>query len=197
MPAPSCAPTPPRALEQIARVMALLGGAVLLGLVALTGLSVLGRGLATLAYSDGLAGAAPGLARALQASGIGPIPGDFELIEAGTAFAVFAFLPWCQLRGAHARVDLFAPAPGTRTGRALAALWEGLLAAFLVLVAWRLGVGTAGKIANGETTYLLQFPLWWAYGASLAGAVVAACVALWLAALRLFARHPGHAEPGA
>ena len=38
---------------------------------------------------------------------LGPVPGDFELVEVGTGFAVFAFLPWCQLKRGHATVDLF------------------------------------------------------------------------------------------
>jgi hypothetical protein len=32
--------------------------------------------------------------RALSGLGLGPVPGDFELVEAGTALAVFCFLPW-------------------------------------------------------------------------------------------------------
>ena len=32
--------------------------------------------------------------------GLGPVPGDFELVEAGTALAVFCFLPWCHLKAA-------------------------------------------------------------------------------------------------
>ncbi len=31
--------------------------------------------------------------RALAGFGLGPVPGDFELVEVGTALAVFCFLP--------------------------------------------------------------------------------------------------------
>ena len=34
------------------------------------------------------------IGRALSGLGLGPVPGDFELVEAGTALAVFCFLPW-------------------------------------------------------------------------------------------------------
>ncbi|MCU0929269.1 MAG: TRAP transporter small permease subunit, partial [Burkholderiaceae bacterium] len=44
--------------------------------------------------------------RALSGFGLGPVPGDFELVEAGTALAVFCFLPWCHLKRGHAVVDL-------------------------------------------------------------------------------------------
>ncbi len=42
--------------------------------------------------------------RAFSFAGLGPVPGDFELVEAGTALAVFCFLPWCHLKRAHADV---------------------------------------------------------------------------------------------
>ena len=41
--------------------------------------------------------------RALSFAGLGPVPGDFELVEAGAALAVFCFLPWAHLRGATPR----------------------------------------------------------------------------------------------
>ena len=65
-------------------------------LAAMLCLSVLGQGIERLAYSDALAARAPGVAQALQASGLRQIGGDFELVEAGLAFAVFAFLPLCK-----------------------------------------------------------------------------------------------------
>jgi hypothetical protein len=37
----------------------------------------------------------------------GPVKGDFEVVEAGIAFSIFAFLPICQLHGGHATVDIF------------------------------------------------------------------------------------------
>ncbi len=35
--------------------------------------------------------------RARISIGLGPVPGDFELVEVGTAIAVFFFLPWTYL----------------------------------------------------------------------------------------------------
>ena len=37
----------------------------------------------------------------------------------------------------------------------------------------------------GETTFLLQFPVWWSYAASFAAAVVAVVVALYCAGARV------------
>jgi hypothetical protein len=174
-----------RAVEAVARVMAGAGGLVLLALILITCVSIAGRGLATLAYSDWLAAAAPGVAAALAALGPGPVKGDFELVEAGSAFAVFAFLPWCQLRGGHATVDLFAARLPARAGRWVTAFWETLFALALLFIAWRLAEGMLGKMRNGETTFLLQFRVWWAYAASLAAAAVAAAVGVHVAAVRV------------
>ncbi|EDZ48493.1 conserved hypothetical protein [Rhodobacterales bacterium Y4I] len=61
---------------------------------------------------------------------------------------------------------------------------EVVFAAVLVLIAWRLGDGLAGKYANGETSFLLEFPIWWAYAISLVAAVVAAIVGIYMGAIR-------------
>ncbi|QYK42366.1 MAG: TRAP transporter small permease [Paracoccaceae bacterium] len=174
-----------RIVDLVARGMAGAGGLVLVALVLVTCLSVLGRGLATLAWSDWLGAAAPGAASALASLGLGPVKGDFELVESGIAFAIFAFLPWCQLRSGHATVDLFTARLPPRAGLWLTAFWEVVFAAVLVFIAWRLEDGMQGKIRNGETTFLLQFPVWWAYAASLAAASVAALVGLYVALARV------------
>ena len=128
---------------------------------------------------------APGAASALLATGVGPINGDFELVEAGMAFAIFAFLPLCQLNGAHASVDIFTAALPLRFNRFLRMVIEVIFAAVLVLIAVQLFSGMMSKLDRGQTTFLLEFPVWWAYAASLLGAVAAALVSIYVAALRL------------
>ena len=172
-------------VEVLARLMAVLGGLVLTVLIALVCLSVLGRGGNTFGHSDFLTGIAPGFADWLIATGIGPITGDFELVEAGIAFAIFAFLPLCQLYGGHATVDIFTSKLPTRLNAMLIAFWEVVLAAAILLIAWRLFEGMQDKMRFGETTFLLQFPVWWAYAASFAAAVVAALVAVYCAVARV------------
>jgi TRAP-type C4-dicarboxylate transport system permease small subunit len=165
-----------------ARLMALAGGLVLTALVVLTCLSVLGRGLDQLGHAEALVALAPGLAEWL--TGFGPIRGDYELVEAGIAFAIFAFLPICQLSAGHATVDVFTNMMPGRTNRLLTAFWEGVLALVIIVIGWRLFVGFTEKLDNGQTTFLLQFPVWWAYGASFAAAVVAGLVGLYCAVAR-------------
>jgi len=175
-----------RIIEALARGMAVLGGFVLLCLIGVICLSVSGRALSDLAF-----GAAAGpIGEVILGLGIGPILGDFELVEAGVAFAIFAFLPLTQLRGAHARVDVFTAPMGGRANRVLAAFWAVVMAMVILLITWRLYAGLQDKIRYGETTFLLQFPLWWAYAASLVAAVVASLTAIYCAILHLTGRAP-------
>nr|WP_255701545.1 TRAP transporter small permease [Afifella sp. H1R] len=122
--------------------------------------------------------------RALVPLGLGPVPGDFELVEAGVAFAVFSFLPWCQFRRGHVTVDLLAERFGPR-GMAACALASNLvMTAIAGLLAWRLGLGMQDKRLYPETSFILQFPIWWPYAASLAGAwmfAVASAYTVWRA----------------
>ncbi|WP_333713770.1 TRAP transporter small permease [Yoonia sp.] len=168
-------------IERLARGMALLGGLVLCLLVLMVCASVTGRELAAAAYGGRLGGVGDWLI----GLGVGPIFGDFELVEAGMAFTIFAFLPLTQLSGAHARVDVFTSAMGPRVTRALDTLWSLLMAATILLITWRLSAGMQDKLRYGETTFLIQFPVWWAYAASLVAAVAASLVSLYCAAMRL------------
>ena len=175
------------AIDRLAKLMALLGGLVLCLLVGVVCISVSGRELADLAH----AGSLGGLGDWLLAKGLGPILGDFELVEAGIAFAIFAFLPLTQLSGAHANVDVFTRPMGPRVNNALATFWSLAMLAVMVLITWRLYEGMQDKIRYRETTYLIQFPIWWAYAASLAAAVAASIVSLYCAAMRLTGARQG------
>ncbi len=165
------------------RLMAYLGGVVLIGLVVVTCISVLGRIGNTLGHSEGLEFVFAPLADLLKH--LGPVRGDFEIVETGVAFAIFAFFPWCQLVQGHATVDLFTSALPRGAQRFLVALWEILLAAVLGVLAWRLIVGALDKASNGETTFLLQFPVWWGFALCSVAAVVASLVAVYVAITRV------------
>ncbi len=174
-----------RFFDRIARLFAQLGGLVLSALILLTCLSIAGRLLNGLLHSDWFSTTLPSISESLLAVGIGPINGDFELVEAGMAFAIFAFLPLCQLRGAHAAVDIFTSRLPPRSDRLLSAVIDTLFAAVLLLIAWQLFEGTLSKRNSGQTTFILGFPLWWAYALSLTGAVVAAALSVFVAATRI------------
>lgn len=172
-------------VDRIARLFAILGGIVLSLLILLTCASVLGRSINSILHSDGMQSWATGLADGLLATGVGPINGDFELVEAGVAFAIFAFLPLCQLHAAHASVDVFTNALPPRVNQVLRAIIEVAFAAALLLIALQLFGGMQSKLRSGQTTFLLQFPVWWAYGAGLVAMVAAACVGVYVAIIRV------------
>jgi TRAP-type C4-dicarboxylate transport system permease small subunit len=143
----------------IAQLLAIAGGIVLIAIVVLVVLSVSGR--------------------ALLQFGLGPIPGDFELVEAGSAFAAFSFLAWCQYRRGHVTVDLFVQRFGPRGLAVLSFAGNILMTLAALFIAWRLGLGLQDKKLFRETTFILQIPLWWSYAASLVGAWAFALVSLY------------------
>lgn len=171
-----------RLFERLARIFALLGGLTLTLLIILVCLSVLGRSLNGFLHGDFMQGTAPSLADGLLALGVGPINGDFEIVEAGMAFAVFAFLPICQLHRAHASVDVLTRVLPEGANRGLRIFADVLFAAVMVLITWQLVLGGLSKYRSGQTTFLLEFPVWWSYAASTVAMTVAAATAIYVAA---------------
>lgn len=149
----------------LARLLALLGGLVLAAITLVTVVSIVGR--------------------ALVPFGLGPVPGDYELVEAGAAFAIFAFLPWCQLNRSHATVDIFTSFLPDSVNRVIDLVSEALMTFAVVLIAWRLWAGTVDKLNYGETTFILQFPVWWAYAVCVAAAAVGIVVSVYMLWMRV------------
>jgi TRAP-type C4-dicarboxylate transport system permease small subunit len=174
-----------RTIRLLAHATAVLGGIVLTGLVVLTTVSIVGRSISKFLHFDGVQGFLGGLGQRLIDTGVGEVRGSYELLEAGIAFAIFSFFPVCQLHGAHATVDIFTARLSARSNRVIAAFWEVVLSACLILISWRLFEGMQRYIGNGETTLFLQFPVWWAYLASFSASVVTCIVAVYCAALRV------------
>ncbi|MFD2738195.1 TRAP transporter small permease [Sulfitobacter aestuarii] len=174
-----------RIVHAMAKVTALFGGLVLVVLVVLTSLSIIGRSLNKALHGGFFQDNLQGVAQVLLDLGIAEIRGNYELLEAGVAFAIFAFLPICQFYGGHASVDVFTSFLSRRINRWIIAFWEVVLALVIVLIIWRLYEGMQRYIGNGETTLFLQFPVWWAYAASFAAGIIAALVAVYCAIVRV------------
>lgn len=155
----------PGLIVWLARVLALLGGVVLVLVTVLTVTSIIGR--------------------ALVFMGLGPVDGDFELVQAGVGFAVFAFLPWCQLNRGHATVDVFTSFLPDGVNRVIDLVAEVLMTIVIVLIAWRLWVGMMDKLRYGETSYILQFPIWWPFAACMVAAAIAVLVSVFVTILRI------------
>ncbi len=174
-----------RVFLTLARIAAILGGVILTALIVLTVVSVTGRGLNTLMHFLLDTNVLPGFAQSMLDLGVGPVLGDFELVEAGMALCIFAFLPLAQITSAHATVDILTSRFPVRLNRVLVAAWEVLFAVVLIVIAYKLEDGMQGKMRYNETTMLLQFPVWWAYAASLAGAIIASIIAVYVAVARV------------
>ncbi len=148
-----------RIVGGLAYALAVAGGILFTALAVLTVVSIVGRGFVF--------------------AGLGPVPGDFELVEAGTAIAVFAFLPWCQYRRGHVTVEILVARFPERVRAALGLLGNVALTVAAVLIAWRLWAGMQDKFLFGETTMILRFEIGWAYAGAMVGAVAFAVTALY------------------
>lgn len=129
--------------ERLASFFAIVGGLLLLVACILTVLSIFGSIV------------------------LRPLPGEIELVEALCGLAVFAFLPFCQLKRGHVGVDIVISAFG-RGAMNWSQLIGDILIAFLFgLITWRHAIGTMDKFENGEITPLLLLPVWWGFAAAL------------------------------
>jgi len=183
-----------RFFYRLSKGMAYVGGATLSALVGIVVLSIIGRELNSLLHADFIKTNMGGLADwilGIRIPGLwgdiklGPFNGDYELVEAGMAFTIFAFLPLAHISGAHASVDVFTSWLSDRQNRWLTMVIDILFALVLVIIAVQLYQGTLNKMDRGQTTFLLEFPIWWAYALSLIGAVISAVVSVYLALVRI------------
>ncbi|MEP3431283.1 MAG: TRAP transporter small permease [Roseibium sp.] len=92
-----------------------------------------------------------------------PFPGDFELTEMGVAVAVFAFLPYCQLIGANVSADIFTANASKRSIAFLTLLGSLVALGFAGLLIWRMYLGLLDQKEYDYTTTILQIPHWMAF----------------------------------
>ena len=136
--------------------------------------------------------------RALSGFGLGPVPGDFELVEAGTALAVFCFLPWAHLKRGHAVVDMLWSSYPPAMRRVLDVVADGLMLFVWLLLVWRMSLAMGEYRHNNEVSFILQMPVWWGYAASMPAAVVGCIAYAWrlLEDLGLASPPPGFVMAG-
>ncbi len=137
---------------RLAQWTAIVGGLALVALALMVVASVMGRAMIGL--------------------GLGPVPGDFELVEVGVGIAIFFFLPWCYLRGGHATVDLLYMHMPNGLKWAVDLFSDLAMLILWLVLTWKLWEGMLEKRAFLETTFILQIPAWWGYAFCLVGAVV-------------------------
>jgi TRAP-type C4-dicarboxylate transport system permease small subunit len=160
-------------IYRLARWTAIVGGLVLVALTLMVVASVAGRAMIGL--------------------GLGPVPGDFELVEVGVGIAIFFFLPWCYLRGGHATVDLLYMHMPVWFKRSVDTFSDVAMLLVWLVLTWKLWEGMLEKKEYMETTFILQMPIWWAFAFCLVGAVIGCIcyVAKTLTRLGLASEPPG------
>lgn len=144
-----------RALEQLAKLCALLAGVLLILITLMTCLSLLGRN--TLGIT---------------------LVGDFELTGVAAGAAVALFLPWCQFSRGNIIVDFFTVRAGERTHAILDRFGAGLLALVMALLAWRTSLGGINAYNTQSGTMMLGFPEWIVYLAMVPPLALTAAIGL-------------------
>jgi TRAP-type C4-dicarboxylate transport system permease small subunit len=157
-------------LERLARICALLAGALIAFMVILTCLSIIGRET---------------IGRTLT--------GDFELVALATGAAVGLFMPLCQIHRGNIVVDFFTAKAPRRVNRALDRVGALLLAICCGLLAWRAGLGGWSSWQSHNSTMLLGVPEWYAYAPMVPGFGLTAIIGF-KQALFGFGNQPDHHE---
>lgn len=141
-------------LDRLCTAVALLGGLMLAALVGVECISVTGRSLPELLAWTGL--------RSHPLS----VPGDAEIARMLTTMALFSFLPYCQMRGGHIRVEVFSRYFSFAMNGVLDRLWSIVFAVLGSVLAWRLMLGWLNKWSHGDSTMVLQAPETVPFGAA-------------------------------
>ncbi|RIX40494.1 MAG: TRAP transporter small permease [Rhodocyclales bacterium GT-UBC] len=153
------------------KAMAISGGMLFIVLIAMSLVSIVGRKL-----------------------GFGSVNGDIELMQAGTAVAATAFLPYCTLLGEHIKVDFFTESMRDSLKRPIDGVAELLLGGVSVLLAWRTILSAVATYESQEVTTLVSLPLWIPTALLVPGIVLMSVCAFY----RAFAHfHPSKNIPGA
>jgi TRAP-type C4-dicarboxylate transport system permease small subunit len=126
-------------LGRLARLLALGGGLLLLGIAVLVTVSV--------------------LKRATTGEGIN---GDFELVQTAAAIVAFACFPLCVAVRGNIAVDTFTTRAPAGFNRALDALWDIVFAVICAVLSWRLAVGAMDQLKSGTTLMMSGITNWWA-----------------------------------
>lgn len=142
-------------LDRLARMCALLAGALVAFMVGLSCVSIAGR--ETIGRT---------------------VTGDFELVGLATGAAVGLFMPLAQLRRANIVVDFFTSRAPARVNEALERVGAFLLAICCALLAWRAALGGLSSFNANSSTMLLGVPEWYAYAPMVPGFGLTAVIGL-------------------
>ncbi|MDP3515043.1 MAG: TRAP transporter small permease [Sulfuritalea sp.] len=120
-----------------ARLMAIVGGLIFVGLVLMSIISIVGR--KTMGFV---------------------VPGDVEVLQMLAACAAASFFPYCHLLHGDVKVDFFTHNLSQRTLWCMDAIGSLLVGGFGALIAWRSWAGAMTVKDAGETSMILAWPVW-------------------------------------
>jgi TRAP-type C4-dicarboxylate transport system permease small subunit len=126
-----------RVLYDITRVLAILGGIAFCSVALIMTISITGRTFFAT-----------------------PVRGYFELVGLGTGVAVFALLPYCQMKRENIVVDFFLSSAAPRVRAICDAVGCLLYGVIIVVMTWRTAVGGFDIRDAGQRTTMLDIPLW-------------------------------------
>ena len=147
-----------RLLERMSRLLAFIGGLLLVAITLMASYSIAMRTLLD-----------------------EPLLGDVELVQMGCGIAIVFFLPLCQLRRGNVIVDVFTLHASERVRNTLDAIGGVLMALAAALLAWRSWLGTMDAYGTGEESIIMGLPLWWSMSAFAPGFALLTVVALYTA----------------
>ncbi len=126
-----------RMLLATAKWFAFTGGLIFTGLVIMSILSIVGRKLFN-----------------------APVPGDVEVLQMFAAFASASFFAYCHLMHGDVKVDFFTASLAAANRRFLDALGSLLVGLVGSLLTWRTWVGAMSLREAGESSAILDVPVW-------------------------------------
>ena len=109
------------------------------------------------------------------------VTGDHELVRMFGAVAVSMMLPWCHIVGGNVVVDLLTTGVPKPIRDLMDRIGSLLLAAVMMLLAWRTGVLVQGSLASGSFSPMLAWPVWIFQFAMLPGLIMTGLSALYVA----------------
>jgi TRAP-type mannitol/chloroaromatic compound transport system permease small subunit len=157
-----------RMLLAATRTVAIAGGLVFVGLVAMSIVSIVGRKVFSW-----------------------PVPGDVEVLQMCAAFAASAFFAYCHLVNGDVKVDFFTHNMNPRVVARMDAFGSLLVGLFGALIAWRTAAGALSVYEVGETSAILGIPVWIAQGLMVPGFALLALAGFYMCAHLLRASFAG------
>ena len=151
-----------RMLLATAKWFAFAGGLIFTGLVVMSIISIVGRKLFS-----------------------APVPGDVEVLQMFAAFASATFFAYCHLMRGDVKVDFFTANMASARRCFLDATGSLLVGLVGALLAWRTWVGAMSLREAGESSAILEIPVWIAQALMVPGFILLAlagfymCVQTW------------------